>query len=188
MSGIAATDPQMKVRLSAFGQELRKLGWDDGQNVQIDYRDISGSAEQAQVAAKELLSLAPDVIWPIRHQCRHVAAGRQYDPDSIRPGERTGRAGFRSKLGQAGRQHHGLHQFGADDGREVAGAAQGDRAADEPRCGDVQSGHRALHRPLFRTIQEAAQRLAVQVSLAEVRTGTEIEPILDAWHARPDLG
>jgi putative ABC transport system substrate-binding protein len=53
------------IRISAFIQQLRKLGWIDGQNLHIDFR--SGEADEARVRAHaaELVALSPDVILAV---------------------------------------------------------------------------------------------------------------------------
>ena len=55
--------PETKARVRAFREGLEKLGWSEGRNVRIDYRFAPDSdADQAQVQAKELIALQPDVI------------------------------------------------------------------------------------------------------------------------------
>jgi ABC-type uncharacterized transport system substrate-binding protein len=61
MDGVA-TDPIRETRLKRFTEQLRKLGWIDGQNVQIEYRWDNGDAALNRAYAVELLALAPDVI------------------------------------------------------------------------------------------------------------------------------
>jgi ABC-type uncharacterized transport system substrate-binding protein len=58
-----ADDPHIKSHHAVFRQALEQLGWSQGGNVRIDYRFAHGRAEQAQVFAKELVSLQPDVIF-----------------------------------------------------------------------------------------------------------------------------
>ena len=60
--GFAEDDPETKARLAAFRQGLEKRGWTEGRNVRIDYRFALAGA-QAQVLAKELVALQPDVIF-----------------------------------------------------------------------------------------------------------------------------
>jgi putative tryptophan/tyrosine transport system substrate-binding protein len=59
---VAEGDPEGQARVAAFEQELAKLGWTIGRNLQIDYRWGMGDVERTRVAAAELLKLAPDVI------------------------------------------------------------------------------------------------------------------------------
>jgi putative tryptophan/tyrosine transport system substrate-binding protein len=61
LMGLAEDDPENKARLAAFRQGLEKRGWSEGRNVHIDYRYAPAGA-QAQVLAKELVALQPDVI------------------------------------------------------------------------------------------------------------------------------
>jgi putative tryptophan/tyrosine transport system substrate-binding protein len=58
----AADDPGNQVRIAAFLQALRQLGWAVGHNVQIEYRWAAGSADDLRKYAAELVALAPDVI------------------------------------------------------------------------------------------------------------------------------
>jgi putative tryptophan/tyrosine transport system substrate-binding protein len=61
MTGVQ-TEPTLRSYVAAFAQALRNLGWLDGQNLRIDYRWNTGSAEQACAYAAELVALSPDVI------------------------------------------------------------------------------------------------------------------------------
>src|ERR1041384_401325 len=55
-------DPESKINLDAFVQNLEKLGWTGGRNLRIDYRWSGGDAERARKYASELVALGPDVI------------------------------------------------------------------------------------------------------------------------------
>jgi putative ABC transport system substrate-binding protein len=54
-----AKDGPESVRVEAFLQELQRLGWTDGRNLQIEYR---WETSDLQKAAMELVALSPDVI------------------------------------------------------------------------------------------------------------------------------
>ena len=56
------SDPEAKVELAAFAQELKKLGWSEGRNIQIDYRFGAGDIARMAMFAKELVAMKPDVI------------------------------------------------------------------------------------------------------------------------------
>src|SRR5262245_21522401 len=58
----AESDPEGQARVAAFREELQKLGWRIGGNLQIDYRWAVTSEERGRSAAAELLELTPDVI------------------------------------------------------------------------------------------------------------------------------
>jgi ABC-type uncharacterized transport system substrate-binding protein len=58
----AEDTPQSQMRLASFLEEMEKLGWTAGRNVQIDYRWDIADAERNRRNAAELVALAPDVI------------------------------------------------------------------------------------------------------------------------------
>jgi putative ABC transport system substrate-binding protein len=62
LSAIAADDPDLRKRMAAFQQELQKLGWTDGRNMRIDFREGDADAARYRKRAEELAALAPDVI------------------------------------------------------------------------------------------------------------------------------
>ena len=61
MNGVLA-NPRSQEYKTAWEQQLRKLGWIDGQNLHIEYRWNEGNAALARSYAAELVALAPDVI------------------------------------------------------------------------------------------------------------------------------
>jgi ABC-type uncharacterized transport system substrate-binding protein len=62
LMSLAADDKEGRVRIDAFVQGLRELGWIDGRNVQIDIRWAAGGDRVRQQYAAELVALSPDVI------------------------------------------------------------------------------------------------------------------------------
>jgi putative ABC transport system substrate-binding protein len=59
----AASDSEAQVRLAAFREGLRKLGWVEGRNIWIDIRwTASEDAEAIQQFAKEIVALQPDLV------------------------------------------------------------------------------------------------------------------------------
>jgi putative ABC transport system substrate-binding protein len=57
---LARDNPEGQARITAFLQELQKLGWTEGRNLQIEYRWDTGDLQKA---AAELVALSPDVIF-----------------------------------------------------------------------------------------------------------------------------
>ena len=62
LANLAEDDPEDRKRVEAFLQALQKLGWREGDNLQIDYRNASGKLETARKFAAELVARGPDVI------------------------------------------------------------------------------------------------------------------------------
>ncbi len=61
--GYAESNLEGQANVAAFREELQKLGWTEGRNIQIDTRWATpGDAESGQRFAKELVALQPDLI------------------------------------------------------------------------------------------------------------------------------
>jgi putative ABC transport system substrate-binding protein len=58
----AQNDLEAKSHLSAFTQQLERLGWLEGHNIRIDVRFAAGNADQYAVLATELAALQPDIM------------------------------------------------------------------------------------------------------------------------------
>jgi hypothetical protein len=124
--GLAEDDPETKARLAAFRQGLEKRGWSEGRNVRIDAR-FAPVGTQAQVLAKELVALQPDVIFA-HSTPRRVAAREPHDADRVRRRRRPDWLRLRCKPAAAGRQYHGRDAVRSHRHRQVARDAQGDCA------------------------------------------------------------
>jgi putative ABC transport system substrate-binding protein len=61
-SGFSEADPEPKDRVAAFKQELNKLGWIEGQEIQFDLRVGAGDANRVSAHADELIGMMPDVL------------------------------------------------------------------------------------------------------------------------------
>ena len=63
LAPLAEGDPEVTARLAGLRRGLEKRGWSEGRNVRMDTRFApDSSADQAQVQAKQLIALQPDVI------------------------------------------------------------------------------------------------------------------------------
>jgi putative ABC transport system substrate-binding protein len=62
LMGFDEGDAEAKGWLSIFQKELVRLGWIEGRNVRMDVRSAAGNPDRAQMYAKELVDLQPDVI------------------------------------------------------------------------------------------------------------------------------
>jgi putative ABC transport system substrate-binding protein len=62
ISGTGGDDPASQDRLSIFVQELNRLGWSVGRNLELEERWGAGNIEHLRKQAVELIALAPDVI------------------------------------------------------------------------------------------------------------------------------
>jgi len=60
-----ASDTEMRAHLLAFRQELQKLGWTEGRNIQFDERWTGDDMDLIQTNAASLLELKPDVLFAL---------------------------------------------------------------------------------------------------------------------------
>ena len=77
---VAADDPNTKTNLTAFRQELERLGWLEQRNLHIDYRFAAGRSDLSVPLAQELIALQPEVILA---QATEVAATLQRESRTI---------------------------------------------------------------------------------------------------------
>jgi putative tryptophan/tyrosine transport system substrate-binding protein len=61
LTNLRRGDAEIQQRLTVFVQELERLGWTVGRNLQIDYRWSEGDADRLRKDAAELIALKPDV-------------------------------------------------------------------------------------------------------------------------------
>jgi putative ABC transport system substrate-binding protein len=59
----AEDDPEYRASIAQFVQGLASFGWTEERNIQIDRRYAAGDVERMRVFAKELVGLAPDVLF-----------------------------------------------------------------------------------------------------------------------------
>jgi len=62
LTPISASDPQSVLRLDAFRQGLRDLGYVEGKNINIEYRYAEGRPERLPALAEELVRLKVDIF------------------------------------------------------------------------------------------------------------------------------
>ena len=114
------SDQEAKVELAAFVQELKKLGWSEGRNIQIDYRFSAGDTARMAMFAKELVAMKPDVIvarsTPV---LKAVAAETSTIPlVFIGVSDPVGE-GLAAKSRAAGWKFHRIYQCGVRDGGQM---------------------------------------------------------------------
>jgi len=60
--GDSQTGPFSRAALTEFPQELQRLGWNNGQNIHIDYRYAGSDPSLIRALVAELVALGPDLI------------------------------------------------------------------------------------------------------------------------------
>ena len=132
-------------------QGLAQLGWTIGRNVRIDTRWATADAAEIRRHAAELAALAPDVI--LAHGASTVGpllqATRTVPIVFPVVGDPVG-AGFVDSLARPGGNATGFMTVRIQPEREMAGAAQADRARRDASGGPSGCRHSLRHRPVRR--------------------------------------
>jgi putative tryptophan/tyrosine transport system substrate-binding protein len=124
LHGTAPTE-QSPASYAAFLRRLGELGWTDGRNVRIELRWANSDLELMRSYGTELVGHSPDVFLvqsnPALAILRPLAGNTPIVFVNVADPVGSGFVAAR-------RQYHGLHQFRAFDGRQVAPDAQAARA------------------------------------------------------------
>jgi ABC-type uncharacterized transport system substrate-binding protein len=186
--GLAEGDPELQAWLAAFRQGLERLGWSEGRNVRIDYRFAAASAERAQVLAKELATLQPDVILATNAP---VAAALQRETRVIpivfvAVSDPIG-SGFIASLARPGGNLTGLLQYEASIiGKALAMLKE--IAPGLTRAALVANSKVSPYDYFLRAAEALAPSLAIELVPTHVENAADIERVVDLFARVPNGG
>ena len=145
LMGATENDSETQPWVAAFREGLEKLGWSEGRNILIDTRWATpGDVKSRERFAKELARCSSTSFFRIARPSLRLCCNKRARSHRFRPRCRSGRERLRRELSEARRERHRFHSVRAVDSRQVAGAAQGDRAARHPGRLIVQPGNGAI--------------------------------------------
>jgi ABC-type uncharacterized transport system substrate-binding protein len=185
---LAADDPESKINIAAFVQQLQQLGWTFGHNVQIDYRSTAGEADLIRKYAAELIALAPDVILtaggshlgPLQQVTRTVPIVFVQVADAVG-------GGFVSSLARPGGNATGFTNFEYDfSGKWLELLKQ--IAPLVTRTAVLRDPANPSGAGQFGAIQAMAQSLGVEASPINMRDASEIERDMNDFAQKPNGG
>ena len=167
-SGSAAPPRGVPARAAAIGL--------DGGPQRPDRHPLERERCRARSQIRGRIGCARAGRHPDRGQSDHRAliAGDPHLADRVRAGRRSGRRRLRRKPGAARRQRHRIHHVRIRHRREMAGTAQGDRAARDASGSPARSRERRRIGQ-FGAIQSAAPSFGVEVRPISLRDAGEIE-------------
>jgi putative tryptophan/tyrosine transport system substrate-binding protein len=186
--GLAENDNVYEPYLLAFKQRLQDLGWIDGRNIRVEYWFTGGDTERIRIAARDLVAVAPDVIFattnpavaallqetqiiPIVFTLVSDSVGSEFVPSLAHPGGNiTGFHNFEPEL--SGKWLEIL--------KEVAPEVR--------RVAFLHHPQTAAHIGFLRAIEAASNSVGVTVTAAGARDASEIEPALTAFAREPNGG
>jgi putative ABC transport system substrate-binding protein len=178
------SDPNGQLQVRAFREQLQKLGWNEGSNIQFDFRYAADDPGRIRAVAVELLGLRPDVMVSnsnlvtaiLQSEVRFVPLvfisvsdpiGSGFVTDLARPaGNVTGFANFQPSMG--GRW--------LDKLREIVPQAARVGLLYHPEPPNI--GY-------LKTAEAAALSLKINLVGLPVHTRNEIEPALATFATEP---
>lgn len=184
----SAQDSEQSGLVSAFVNELSRLGWVEGRDLDIEYRWGEGDPKLPRQHAAELVKLAPDAIFaqgtpvtlPLSQLTRDIPivfvnvadpVGSGIVQSFARPGGNiTGFTNFEQAMG--GKWLQILKDIAPRMSRVLI-------IANPDNLANVQ---------LAQTVETAARSAAVEPKQALIRNAGEIEQLIDAFGPGPDSG
>jgi len=187
-SSLPENDLYSKARIAAFRVGLRKLGWVDGRNVQLDCRWGDGDVSHLQPLAVDLIRSAPDVIVAVAGTALSTLSRDSTTipivfaqvPDPMA-------SGYVSSLSRPGGHITGFALFEFAVGvkwlellKELAPGTRRVALVYDPANSNA---------PKFRdTIASSAASFGVQITSASLRDGAEFERTLASFAGEPNGG
>jgi putative ABC transport system substrate-binding protein len=113
--GLSSENSNVRSWVTAFIEELARLGWIDGGNVRVEQRWTNADTMRANSFAKELVALQTDIILTESTPAT-AALHRETTPSRLCFGGR----GFRRQYATPGRQHYRVYTHRRSLGRQVA--------------------------------------------------------------------
>jgi ABC-type uncharacterized transport system substrate-binding protein len=187
-SGSSADDPEIPHRIAAFLQGLHQLGWTDGRNMRIEFREGAGNPDTIRKYAAELVALAPDVIFTTgATSVASLLQATRTVPIAFAVVQDPVGSGFVDSLARPGGNATGFMQFEYSLSGKwlelLKQIAPGVRRAAVLRDLSNVSGIGQ-----FAVIQSVAQSVGVEISAINLREAGEIERAVTAFAHSADGG
>jgi putative ABC transport system substrate-binding protein len=184
------SDPEGKVELATLAQELKKLGWVEGDNLQITYRYGGGDTSRMAVAAKELAALRPDLLFARSTAAVHamVRETKTIPILFVAVSDPVGE-GFAASLSRPGRNITGFTNVESSVAgkwvellKEVAPGTTQIEFIFNPQTAPSQGKYYST------LVEHAAAYFAVKTVAHPLRSAADIESAFDPFARRPGAG
>ena len=180
-SGSSTEDPGIRDRIAAFLRGLQGLGWTEGRNIRIEFREGGGNPDTIRKYAAELVALAPDVIFttgaaslsPLLLATRNVPIVFAIVPDPVG-------SGFVDSLARPGGNATGFMQYEYSlTGKWLELLKQ--IAPGVTRTAVLRDPANVSGIGQFAVIQSVAPSVGMEVSAINLRDAGEIERAITAF-------
>ena len=189
LMGFAETDEVWQTYLRVFRERLRDFGWTDGQNVTFDYRFAGESAERTRLAASELVSSKPDVLFvstnpavsALLRETHTIPIVFTWVSDSVG-------SGYVSSLAHPGGNVTGFHNYEPAVGGKWLGNVLKQIAPQVRRVGVVHVPEITANVAFIRVADATSKSLGMTVTGLGVRDAADIERVLTDFAQEPNGG
>jgi putative ABC transport system substrate-binding protein len=180
------TDRAGQVRIAAFLEALRALGWEPGHNIAIDYRSGAGNAERIKTFAAELVRDAPDAIIAVGDLAlEHLRSLKGAIPIVFTQVSEPVDSGFVSSLARPGGNITGFQNFEPEMGGKWLGVLT-EIAPGLTRVGALFGADVAPHTSFLRAAEKVAPSLGVTIAVVDIRS--ELEGAISSFVGQPESG
>src|SRR5437764_11283146 len=181
-------DPQGQLRSAAFQQQLEKLGWTIGANLQIDFRWGTGDADWVRSATEDVLSREPDVLLANGDPAIQAAQGatRKVPVIFIGSGDPVG-DGLIQSLARPGGNLTGFAVMEPSLGAKLLGMLK-QVAPHVTRVGTLVNPDNANHMRITGQLMAAGPAVGVEIISATGREAADIETAMSQWGQRLGYG
>ena len=187
--GALPNDPGGQTEVTTFVKSLAELGWIEGRNISIAYRWSGANIALAEVSAKELMALNPDILLA-RSTPPTIALQRATSTIPIvfvNVAEPVS-SGIVPNLARPGGNVTGFTNFEASIGGKWVQLLK-EVAPQLVRIGIIYNSQTAPFAGLFlRSIETAAPRVGVEIIAMPVQSETDIAAALTSISQRPSSG
>ncbi len=174
-------DPQGQLRSAAFQQQLEKLGWTVGANLQIDFKWGTGDADWVRSATEDVLSREPDVLLANGDPAIQAAqrATHTVPVIFIGSGDPVG-DGLIQSLARPGGNLTGFAVMEPSLGAKLLGMLK-QVAPHVTRVATLVNPDNANHKRIIGQLMAAAPAFGVEIISATGREAADIETAMSQW-------
>jgi putative tryptophan/tyrosine transport system substrate-binding protein len=185
----AATETALQSHITAFVQELQRLGWTEGVNLELSVRWNAGDAELSRLYAGQLIGLTPDVL--IASSTTNLIAVRQGTvtiPVVFLSVSDPVAQGFVSDITKPGGNLTGFGMYEFSVGGKWLGLLK-EIAPGLARVGVMFNPETSPQAKFFlRAIEASAPVLGVQVSTLSLHATSDITAAIEEFSRQPNAG
>ncbi len=184
----AVETPSSRTWLSILLHRLDELGWHDGSNLFTKVQWWNDRPEQMREWTAELIASSPDVLVTFTNLALGVAkplAGN-LPIVFIGVGDPVG-SGYVADFARPGGNITGFSSYDASMGSKWLEVLK-EAAPTTSRVLVVMEPGTSIHQAMWRSVEEASPRLAVEASQGDVHNGAEIEKVIKSFAQKPNGG